>query len=293
MNKRIFCFGLGYTATALAERLAMQGWCIAGTHRNPGDHAGARGAQTEIFRFDRGRPLSDPSAALAGTTHLLSSVPPDEAGDPVLDHHAPDIAGLPDLEWAGYLSTTGVYGDRGGGEVDEDSTRAATSQRGERRIAAEDSWMSLWRAHRVPVHLFRLAGIYGPGRNALETVRQGRARRIHKPGQIFGRIHRDDIVATLLASMDRPNPGAAYNLSDDEPAPPDAVIAYACELLGVAPPPPEDFEAIKDTLSPMARSFYGENKRVANSRIKEELGIRLKWPTYREGLRGLLPSITN
>jgi nucleoside-diphosphate-sugar epimerase len=206
----------------------------------------------------------------------------------VLDLHAADVAALGEVAWAGYLSTTGVYGDRRGGTVDESSERIPASQRGRRRVAAEDGWLDLWRNHGIPVHIFRLAGIYGPGRNALETVRQGRARRIRKAGQVFGRIHVDDIVATLAASMARPDPGAPYNVADDEPAPPDEVIAHACELLGVEPPPLQDFETVKDSLSPMALSFYGENKRVSNRRIKEELGVALKWPTYREGLKGLL-----
>jgi nucleoside-diphosphate-sugar epimerase len=242
----------------------------------------------EISPFDEDLPLGNFAKALAGTTHLMSSVPPGEAGDPVIALHGTDIAAMDGLQWAGYLSTTGVYGDRQGGEVDEISERIPASERGRRRVMAEDAWLDLWREHGIPVHIFRLAGIYGPGRNALETVRQGRARRIHRPGQVFGRIHLDDIVQTLLASIEQPNPGAAYNLADDEPAPPDAVIAYACELLGVDPPPLQDFDEVKEGLSPMALSFYGESKRVSNKRIKEELGIRLKWPTYREGLKGLL-----
>lgn len=153
---------------------------------------------------------------------------------------------------------------------------------------AEDAWLDLWRIDKLPVHIFRLAGIYGPGRNALETVRQRRARRIHRPGQVFGRIHLDDIVATLRASIAKPNPGRAYNLCDDLPAPPDEVIAHACELLGIEPPPLEPFEQVENSLSPMARSFYGESKRVSNRRIKDELGVVLSWPTYREGLAGLL-----
>jgi len=288
MKYRLFCFGLGYTAQALAARLQAEGWAVAGTTRDATACRDLTARGWQVYPFDTGRPLDKPAAALAGTTHLLASVPPDEAGDPVLAHHGADIAGLGGLSWAGYLSTTGVYGDRQGGEVDESSERAATSQRGRRRMVAEDGWLELWRAHRVPVHIFRLAGIYGPGRNALETVRQGRARRIRKPGQVFGRIHLDDIVETLCASMARPNPGAAYNLADDEPAPPDEVIAYACTLLGVEPPALQEFEDVKDSLSPMARSFYGESKRVANRRIKEELGVALKWPTFREGLKGLL-----
>ncbi len=288
MTNRLFCFGMGYTAQALAAELAVDGWAVAGTVRDPAAHGDLAARGWQLYPFDSERPLDDAPAALAGTTHLLSSVPPDEAGDAVLVHHGADIAGLETLAWAGYLSTTGVYGDRRGGAVDESSERSAASQRGLRRVAAEDGWLALWRHHAVPVHLFRLAGIYGPGRNALETVRQGRARRIRKPGQVFGRIHLDDIVQTLRASIARANPGAAYNLADDEPAPPDEVIAHACALLGVDPPPLEEFEAVEDSLSPMARSFYGESKRVSNRRIKDELGVTLRWPTYREGLKGLL-----
>ena len=288
LQRKLFCFGLGYLAQALARDLEPQGWRIGGTTRDPA----ARQAMTEngwdIYHFDRDRPLENFSRALAGATHLLSSVPPGEAEEPVITAHGGDIADMESLKWAGYFSTTGVYGDRLGGEVDEFSERIPSSDRGRCRVMAEDAWLGLWKEHDVPVHIFRLAGIYGPGRNALETVRQGRARRIHRPGQVFGRIHLDDIVQTLKASIERPNPGAAYNLADDEPAPPDAVIAHACELLGIDPPPLQNFDDVKDSLSPVALSFYGESKRVSNRRIKEELGVRLKWSTYREGLAGLL-----
>jgi nucleoside-diphosphate-sugar epimerase len=288
MKNKLFCFGMGYTAQALSHRLASADWRIAGTSRDTDARQAMTDLGWEILPFGDNLPLEQFSRAVAGATHLLSSVPPGEAGDPVIALHGADIAGMEGLQWAGYLSTTGVYGDRQGGEVDEFSDRIPASRRGRRRVEAEDAWLDLWKEHGIPVHLFRLAGIYGPGRNALETVRQGNARRIHKPGQVFGRIHLDDIVQALQASIERPNPGAAYNLADDEPAPPDAVIAYACGLLGVDPPPLQDFDAVKDSLSPMALSFYGENKRVSNRRIKEELGVRLKWPTYREGLAGLL-----
>ncbi len=283
---KLFCFGLGYTAEALAGALLAEGWRVGGTARDPAARERLTAAGFEMHGFDRESPLAGPAEALAGTTHLLSSVPPDAAGDAVLDRHASDIAALGGLRWVGYLSTTGVYGDRDGGWVDEASDRAPTTGRGERRVLAEDGWLDLWRRHGVPVHLFRLAGIYGPGRNALETVRSGRAQRVVKPGQVFSRIHRDDIVRVLRASMERPDPGAAYNVCDDEAAPPQDVIAYACGLLGVAPPPETAFDAA--ALSPMARSFYRDNKRVANRRIKEELGVTLAWPNYRDGLKALL-----
>ena len=282
---RLFCFGLGYTARVLAERLVAQGWRVAGTTRGDGEAEALARAGFEGFSFDRSRPLTDPGAALAGTTHLLSSVPPDETGDPVIDCHGADIAALVGLAWAGYLSTTGVYGDRDGGRVDEDSALEPTGERGRRRVAAEAAWLALQGDHGLPVHLFRLAGIYGPGRNALATVRSGQAKRIDKPGQVFSRIHVDDIAGVLEASMARPHPGRVYNVCDDDPAPPAEVIAYACGLVCVAPPPLVPFEEAE--LSPMARSFYRDNKRVSNRRIKEELGVELSYPDYRSGLDSL------
>ncbi len=283
----LFCFGLGYTASVLARRLLARGWSVRGTSRTAAACAELAARGITAWPFDRDRPLADPAAALAGATHILLSVPPDDAGDPVLDCHGADIAALsPPLQWAGYLSTTGVYGDRGGGPVDEASGRRPATVRGTRRVAAEDGWCGLWRGRGVPVHLFRLAAIYGPGRNALEAVKTGQARRIVKPGQVFSRIHVDDLSAVLEASMARPNPGAAYNVCDDEAAPPQDVTAFACELLGVAPPPEVPFEEAE--MSDMARSFYGENKRVANGRIKQELGVTLRYPDYRAGLRALL-----
>jgi nucleoside-diphosphate-sugar epimerase len=194
--------------------------------------------------------------------------------------HAADLAALRPA-WVGYLSTTGVYGDRAGGWVDEASALTPAGERGRRRVAAEAGWRALG----LPLHIFRLAGIYGPGRSALDSVRAGKAQRIDKPGQVFSRIHVDDIAAVLDASIARPYPGAIYNVCDDDPAPPQDVIAYACALLGRAPPPLVPFD--QAALSPMARSFYGESKRVSNRRIKDELGVRLRFPDYRAGLDAL------
>jgi len=283
----LFCFGLGYAAGFLARALAAEGWRIAGTSRDAEacTRLAAQGFDMHLFAPDQ--LLAAPAvAALASATHLLSSVPPDAAGDPVLAAHGADIAALKRLRWVGYLSTTGVYGDRGGGWVDENSALMPSGERGRRRLAAEAAWLDLWRRHGLPVHVFRLAGIYGAGRSALDTVREGRGRRIDKPGQVFSRIHVADIAATLRASMVRPDPGAAYNVCDDDPAPPEAVIAHACALLGIAPPPLVPFDAAE--LSPIARSFYDDNKRVSNRRIKQELGVRLRYPSYKEGLRALL-----
>lgn len=293
-HNRLFCFGLGYSARALIESLRAEGWAIAGTCREPHQAELFRRDGIEAHVFNGSAPMDRARAALAGTTHLLSSVPPGADGDAVLRWHAPDIAALvaaaPALTWAGYLSTTGVYGDRAGGWVDEASAREPTGERGRRRVAAEDGWLTLWRDRAVPVHLFRLAGIYGPGRNALDTVRAGKAQRIDKPGQVFSRTHVADIAAVLRASIARPNPGAAYNVCDDNPAPPEEVVRYACELLGVTPPSLVPFDSAD--LSPMARSFYDDNKRVHNARIKTELGVRLLYPDYRSGLTALLRAPT-
>ena len=285
---RLFCFGLGYTALALADELKGAGRRVAGTCRSPDRAAALRARGIEAFVFAGTAPLEDAEVALKGTTHLLVSVPPGPDGDPVLTFHAPEIAALADrgLGWLGYLSTTAVYGDRGGGWVDEPSALAPSGERGRRRVAAESGWLELWRRHRVPVHVFRLAGIYGPGRNALDQVRAGTAKRVHKPGQVFSRVHVADIVATLRASIARPNPGSAYNVCDDLAAPPDEVVRFACELLGVRPPPLVPFAEAE--LSPIARSFYEDNKRVKNDRIKSELGVTPRYPDYKAGLRALL-----
>jgi len=281
---RLFCFGLGYTALALARALAAEGWRIAGTTRDAERHARLAGEGFEMHRFDRDWPLEDPAAALAGATHALVAIAPDEAGDPVLGRHLADLRRCAGLAWVGYLGTTGVYGDRGGAWVDEAAAVAPSLPRTRRRVAAEGHWQ----ASGLPVHVFRLAGIYGPGpgRNALEAVRAGTARRIVKPGQVFGRVHVDDIVQVLRASMARPNPGAVYNVADDEPAPPQDVVAFACDLLSVAPPPEVPYEEAE--ISPMAQSFYADNRRIDNARIKGELGVQLRHPTYRHGLRAIL-----
>ncbi len=284
-NSKLFAFGFGYSAEALVRRLSA-GWHLAATCREEAKRAAlaARGIEAWIFAGER--PLADRARALAGTTHVLSSVPPEAEGDPLLAHHAADIARLPDLSWVGYLSTTGVYGDRAGGWVDETSELRPTGERGRRRAAAEAAWLDLWRRHGVPVHIFRLAGIYGPGRSAFDSLRQGRAQRIDKPGQVFSRIHVDDLAAVLAASMAKPNPGAIYNVCDDDPAAPAEVIAYAAGLIGIEPPPLVPYAQAK--LSDMGRSFYADNKRVRNERMKRELSLALAYPDFRQGLAAIL-----
>ena len=286
---RLFCFGLGYSASHLAHRLLARGWQVAGTVRTDDKAAQLREQGIETHVFDRDRPLPDAARALAGTTHLLVSVPPDGqgAGDAALDHHAGDIAGVADgLQWAGYLSTTGVYGNRDGGWVDETSELRPTSDRSARRVKAETAWRRLHDDAGVPMHTFRLAGIYGPGRGPFRAIREGKAKRIDLPEQKFGRIHVDDICQVLEASIARPDPGAVYNVSDDEPAAPADVTAYACALLGVDPPPLVPWAEAE--MSAMALTFWQDNKRVDNTRVHRDLGVQLHYPTYREGLRAVL-----
>ena len=280
----LLCFGFGYTARVLARRLADEGWIAGGTCRTQDKATALRAAGFAVEVFDRDHPLS--RKALDGVTHLLLSVPPDAVADPVLAVHGEDIAGIEGLRWLGYLSTTGAYGDRGGGWVDESAELSPSGERGRRRVAAEAGWLDLWRRRGVPVHIFRLAGIYGPGRSPFEALRAGTAKRIDKPGQVFSRIHVEDLAQVLAASINRTRPGAVYNVCDDDPTAPEAVVAHAATLLGMSAPPLVPFEAAR--LSPMARSFYDDNKRVSNRLIKSELGVTLQYPDYRSGLAAIL-----
>jgi len=285
-DKRLFCFGYGFSASDLGALLGPTGWSLAGTCRTPDGCEALAEKGVDAHLFSREAPLAEPAKTLAGTTHVLLSIPPDAEGDPALDCHGAAIAAIEDLGWIGYLSTTGVYGNTGGAWVDESAVPAPSGARGRRRVEAERGWRALGAAHGLAVHVFRLAGIYGPGRNALATVRLGEAKRIAKPGQVFSRIHVADIAQVLAASIARPRAGAIYNVCDDEPAPAADVIGHACDLLGVAPPPLTPLEDAD--LSPMAQSFYADNRRVSNARIKAELGVVLRYPNYRAGLAALL-----
>lgn len=278
-RNHLFCFGFGASARALANRLAPWGWEISGTSRDGREMDG----QNTII-FDGSEPMRQAEENLSLASHVLVSIPPDSQGDPVLRHHGDDIAirnGNP--QWIGYLSTTGVYGDHDGAWVDECTPCNPVSERGERRRNAEKAWLALGESRKVATHVFRLAGIYGPGRTPFGRIREGRARRIHKPGHVFSRIHLSDIAIVLEASMHRPRSGAIYNLCDDEPAPSGEVIAFAAGLLGMEVPAEVSLEDAN--ISPMVRSFYAENKRVCNDLIKKELNVSLAYPSYREGLR--------
>jgi len=283
-DKHLFAFGFGSTASVLASRLQGKGCHVSGTCRTPEKAEAIRAQGVDAYLFDGDKKVD--RDVLDGVTHILLSVPPGADGDPVLRLMQDEIAcQRATLQWIGYLSTTGVYGDRAGDLVDETMEMAPTSGRGRRRQAAEEAWFALGREITVPVQTFRLAGIYGPDRNQIVSLRAGKARRIVKPGHVFSRIHVEDIASGLEASIARPNAGAAYNVCDDEAAPPQDVVAFAAELIGMTPPPEVPFEDAD--LSPMARSFYAESKRVSNKRIKEELGVELRFPTYREGLRAI------
>jgi nucleoside-diphosphate-sugar epimerase len=272
----ILMLGHGYSAAALAARLAD--WRVLGTTRSGGRAEDMRAVGVEPVDW------ADAAAvdrAIGAARAILVSLPPDAEGDPVLRRHGEAlVAARPD--WVGYLSTTGVYGDRAGGWVDETGALAPAGERGRRRVAAEAGWA----ATGLPVHHFRLAGIYGPGRSVLDKLRAGTAQRVVREGQVFSRIHVDDLAATLAASLARPAPGRAYNVADDAPAPPGDVVAFGAGLLGLPVPPEVPFESAG--LSPMAASFWAESKRVSNQRIREELGVALACPDYRAGLRAVL-----
>jgi nucleoside-diphosphate-sugar epimerase len=277
----ILFFGFGFSAAALAHRLDPKQWRITGTSRT------TEGAQNiAALGFD-GILFSDLKSIPDSVTHIVTSVPPDAEGDPVLRQLQPALEhAAPRLKWVAYLSTTGVYGDHAGGWVDETTPLTANTERGQRRVDAEAAWLSLFASHDLPVHLFRLAGIYGPGRNTLQSLRDGTAKRVIREGQVFSRIHVADIAGILEASINHPHPGRAYNVADDEPCPPQDVITYGAELLGLAPPPAVPFETAE--LSPMARSFFMDSKRVSNERVKLELGYKFQFPNYRVGLQGLI-----
>jgi hypothetical protein len=283
---KLFCFGLGYTAEAFSRRVHPLGWHIAGTARSQAGTERIRSLGYDAILFDGASPAEGVAEALSDTTHLLISAGPDDAGDPTLRHHGKDIANAPALQWIGYLSTIGVYGDTGGEWVDETAMPKPGSDRTRRRLAAEDDWLAFGRTYAKTVQIFRLGGIYGPGRSVVDDLRDGSARRIVKPGQVFNRIHVDDIAAVLEAAADGRGSQAVYNVTDGEPSPPQDVVAHAARLMGVAPPPEIPFETAP--LSPMGRSFYSENRRVMSRRLKDDLGVTLLYPSYREGSAAIL-----
>lgn len=284
----LFCFGLGYTAAAYLRLFGTRFSSITGTVRaatppecRPRDPGGDR---VEAFVFGDRATENALADALSRATCALVSIPPQEGRDPVLADYGAALRQATSLRSIVYLSTVGVYGDHGGDWVDEDTPVNPRSARSHARVAAERDWQHFAQQSGTPVAILRLAGIYGPGRSALADLRAGVARRVVKPGQVFNRIHVDDIAQVIDAAF-RTRAGGLFNVADDEPASSSEVVAYAADLLGITPPPEIPFDTAQATMSDMARSFYGESKRIRNARIKRALGVRLAYPTYREGLR--------
>lgn len=282
MTGRLFIFGLGFSGLEIARLAKAHGWTVAGTCTTAEKAArlGAEGIESHLFDGTRG--LDE--AATCEPTHILCTVAPGTTGDPVVARCAPLLRRA---RWLGYLSTTGVYGDHDGGWVDEETPVRPGQPRSIARLAAERAWQAIALEAGVALDIFRLPGIYGPGRSTLDQVRAGRARRIDKPGQLFSRIHVADIAGTVLAALGRPHEAGVYNVADDLPAPTSEVVAFACELLGKPVPPMIPWAEIEPTMSAMARSFYAESRRVRNDRIKRMLGVTLRYPTYREGLTAI------
>ncbi len=286
---RLFVFGLGYSAEAVARRALAAGWQVAGTTRDADKAARLEASGIAVTRLQDQGSKGAVAQALEGATHLIASAAPRDEGDPVLEAYAEAIhSHAGDLAWIGYLSSLSVYGDCKGAWVEESSQAEPTSSVGRRRLEAEAAWSSLAADLDLPLAVFRLAGIYGPGRNLLRDLKSGKARHVVKPGQVFNRIHVEDIAGAVMAAMERPEQAGIFNLADREPAAQSLVVQEAARLLGIAPPPAKPVEEAE--LSPMAQRFWSENRRVSARRLAKDLGYSLRYPTYREGLAGLLSS---
>ena len=277
-KKSLFCFGPGFSLKVLARQLLNNDWSVSGTYREADDAEELAALGIDPIPFDAA------DAALESATAIISAVPPSAEGDPILARYGDQLANISKQAWIGYLSTTGVYGDTGGALVDEASALNPSNDRSQWRATDEQGWLS------VSAHIFRLAGIYGQGRSSMDRLRSGLARRIDYPGHLFSRIHVDDIAQTLIASINQPSPGQIYNLCDDEAAEQQVVEAYAAGLLGIEPPPLVPFDEAIREMSPIAKTFWQDNRRVDNARIKNELGVKLIYPTYREGLTAIYQS---
>ena len=278
----LICFGYGYTARYLASYLKTQGWRVSATMRSVNLDTIDQVTLIDFENFD--------TDLFSDITHVLVSIPPGPMGDIVLSKHKELFLENDQLDWIGYLSTTGVYGDTGGILVDEDSRLNPTHERSKLRLLAEQAWLGLNQLHNLPVHVFRLAGIYGPGRNILEQIRAGKAQRIDSPDHKFSRIHVGDIINVLGASIAEPEPGEVYNVCDDGPATLSEIIEFACELLDVIPPAPITINEAMRNMSPMAQAFWSDNRLVDNSKIKTSLKVLLTYPTYKEGLKAIFES---
>jgi nucleoside-diphosphate-sugar epimerase len=282
---KLFAFGLGYCARHFISRSGSSFDAVAGTVREAAklEALASENIEAAVLSHEH----EDPGIAerVASADVILVSVPPGISADPVLARFGHRIASLRRKQTIIYLSTIGIYGDWGGDWVDETATPAPSSARSLARLQAEKSWAAIGKGNGKKVHILRLAGIYGPGRNVLLNLKAGTARRIAKRGQVFNRIHVEDVSRAISAALAFDGPGNVFNVSDDAPAPPQDVVAFAAMLMGIEPPPEEDIETAN--LTPLVRSFYAENRRVSNRKLKEALGVRLAYPTYRVGLEAL------
>ncbi len=287
---RLFCFGFGYTAKYLVERLEASGddWSFTGTSRSANKPLPEELDKIYLHQFDGTKPMDEIGCdALSVSTSVLISIPPFKEGvsDLVIHHHLKELASSERIRWVGYISSTGVYGDHGGGWVNEDTTPHPLTEQAMARVRAEEEWLNLFHRHNLPVHVFRASGIYGSGRSPLARIIRGESTIIDKPGHYFNRIHVEDMAGIIAQSIANPKPGTVYNMSDDEPASQVDVMKYAYDLLGMDMPVPQNFEAAE--MSEMLRDFFKANKRIQNERIKNDLGYALKYPTYREGLTAI------
>ena len=282
---------MGYVASLLSEKLITNGWSISATCRFQEKKINLIKQGYDSYIFYSGNKMPDLTKALEDVTHILISVPPDDFGDPVINHYKKQISSISNLEWIAYLSSTGVYGNHNGDWINEETKPIPSSIRGERRLIAENQWQDSFANNAFSLNIFRLSGIYGPGRNSFVSIREGKAKRIIKKNLFFNRIHVEDIVGCLFASTKTKNYSGLYNLSDDEPAPPQDVVMYACKLLGVRPPPTTIYNE-KNTYDKEYK-FYFDSKKVSNERIKERFKYKLKYKSYREGLKSILQNKAN
>ncbi len=287
MPSHLFCFGVGFTALETIRQ--NPDFIVSGSKRHSDGEPGELAPGIRYLYFDGIDPVSDFDDISNDVTHILVSIPPGPEGDLVVRSMGDKLCDMPNLKWVGYLSTTGVYGNLDGETATEETPYNPSGKRGKRRMDAELEWRKLFETKGLPLHIFRLPGIYGPGRNQLLTVKNGKAHRIVKTGHVFSRIHVEDLGQILTASMKTPNPGSIYNVSDDLAAPPQDVVTYASILLNIAPPLEQEFDTAM--MSDMARSFYSDNKHVSNGKIKTELGVSLRYPTYKEGLDALFRTL--
>ena len=285
---KLLVFGFGYSALHISQRLRAAGAEVTATVRSRAKAETLNKADLTARVFSPECCDAEIASDIAASDAILISIPPDASGDPVLSTFTEAIAAAPNLRWVGYLSTVGVYGDHAGRWIDETTPASPGQQRSRIRVAAEQAWLTFGASRGIALHIFRLSGIYGPQRNQLVQLASGTARRIVKPGQVFNRVHVADIAAVIEASLAHPRGGAIYNVSDNEPAPPQDVVAFAARLCGMEPPPEIPFDSAE--LSAMGRSFFSESKRVRNDLIRQEFGVELRYPTYREGLTALRES---